>query len=457
MAEHTDTNVKREKSSHKKHSTKDSTDSIKVSRKTEVVEPQPASGAMKRSQSQEQQATAKPSGTETNNATSPSKATATTGKREKSTGIFGVALDDMRQVLILRPANGPAKWVPCFVWDLVEFIKTGLNSNELFSNLECLKPQVEELKQIFLREGKCNFQEVNVSPVVAADLLCLWMEQVPNGLVTLDLNSFGIAFFAKAREARILEVQSVLNALDDLRYCTLYCIFSLLFSIYSANQSIDTLLQLSEVGISLFKSAEVISIHLITIMICHFKFVFNKFPLKEVVPDVRGLTQFIVGSSVNMLFDSKTEVDDYYTVNNSQWTHDFAVNRFLRLQGQALMPVGGVRHNALTDAEIDVISDLNVISALKVLQSRRGRDWMNYDTIKKGGRRLTPWKLLRESQNAWMIQEEWRVQFKAKHGNAPTKPDEDKIKELVELAGAVDMRINDFRKIFSVYEDKQTA
>jgi hypothetical protein len=40
-----------------------------------------------------------------------------------------------------------------------------------------------------------------------------------------------------------------------------------------------------------------------------------------------------------------------------------------------------------------------------------------------------------------MIQDEWRVQFKVRHGTAPLKADEDRIKELVELAGAVDMRM----------------
>jgi hypothetical protein len=40
-----------------------------------------------------------------------------------------------------------------------------------------------------------------------------------------------------------------------------------------------------------------------------------------------------------------------------------------------------------------------------------------------------------------LIIEEWKIQWKIKHGNPPTRSDEEKIKELVELAGAVDMRL----------------
>lgn len=31
----------------------------------------------------------------------------------------------MKQILVLRPANGSPKWVPVFVHEIVEFIKTG--------------------------------------------------------------------------------------------------------------------------------------------------------------------------------------------------------------------------------------------------------------------------------------------------------------------------------------------
>jgi hypothetical protein len=50
----------------------------------------------------------------------------TTSKRDKSSGIFDVPLDDMKQILVLRPATGAPKWIPLFVYDIVEFIKTGM-------------------------------------------------------------------------------------------------------------------------------------------------------------------------------------------------------------------------------------------------------------------------------------------------------------------------------------------
>jgi len=279
------------------------------------------------------------------------------------------------------------------------------------------------------------------------DFLCLWIEQIPDGLVTLDMNLFGRYFQSLTKTVRVQEIQKLITNLDDVRYCTLNALVSLFYNIYSSTYSLDVLLQLAEVGICIFRNVEIISIHVMIILICNFKVVFTKYPIKGFVPHIPELTQFLIDSSVDLLFDS-TEIDNSYTVDNSKWTHTYSLNRYYRqLSGSEL------KYNVLTPNDIEIISDLSLESLMKVLRARRGKEWANYDSVKKGGRKLSPGKILRESVNAKMILDEWRLQWKNKYGSLPSKEEEVKsLKEWHELNGAINMRLNDFRKIFAVYQ-----
>jgi hypothetical protein len=99
----------------------------------------------------------------------------------KSHSVFDVPIQDLLSIVVLKGGLHGSKYIPMCVYELIEYIKTGirntsiivsyhfsllllfesllllvltiegLNSNELFSNLESLKPKVDELKLIYMR------------------------------------------------------------------------------------------------------------------------------------------------------------------------------------------------------------------------------------------------------------------------------------------------------------------